>query len=172
MIFAYSELAVQREPSVSEVGGEQVMRDEASAEEVAWLISHLRALVATAPATWLRHPNLTLPQLTALHFICADTSLTLTGLADALGTRPPATSAMVDRLADAGLVRRVQDLEHRRRIRFHVTPEAAHMLGDIDVRTARRLQAVLKALSPERLQAAARLLSNLLWHLPARSDKR
>lgn len=142
------------------------MLGEAPAEEVAWLIDHLRALVTTAPAAWLRHPNLTLPQLTALHFICADASLTLTGLADALGTRPPATSAMVNRLADAGLVRRVRDPEHRRRIHFQFTAEAAHMLSDIDTRTARRLQAVLKMLSPEQQQAAAALLGDLLWRLP------
>jgi DNA-binding IclR family transcriptional regulator len=47
---------------------------------------------------------MTLPQLTVLHLINAPAPVTLTELAQALGTKPPATSAMVDRLTHAGLV--------------------------------------------------------------------
>lgn len=59
---------------------------------------------------------MTLLQLTALHALAP---VSLTELAQALGTRPPATSAMVDRLTHSGLVCRTPDPHHRRRI--HLT---------------------------------------------------
>ncbi|MGH3854118.1 MAG: MarR family transcriptional regulator [Pseudonocardiaceae bacterium] len=48
--------------------------------------------------------GMTLLQLSALHLISALAPVTLTDLAQAMGTRTPATSAMVDRLTRAGLV--------------------------------------------------------------------
>ncbi|MGH3631110.1 MAG: MarR family transcriptional regulator [Sciscionella sp.] len=89
---------------VSDSAGDQGMAHQVAAE-VNWLLGHLRMMVATAPTSWACQ-NLTLPQLAALHFIHVDSSLTLTGLTSVLGTGPPATSAMVDRLADAGMVHR------------------------------------------------------------------
>lgn len=134
-----------------------------AAEEIAWFLSHLRVLVATAPTAWARQ-KLTLPQLTALQFIHAAGFLTLTALARALGTRPPATSAMVDRLTDAGLVQRAPDPAHGARVRVQVTAEAARLLGDIDTRTARHFQVVLQALTPEQQQGVAAHLKDLVWH--------
>lgn len=150
------------------------MPDEA-AEDVAWLISHLRAMVATAPTTWARH-HLTLPQLSALHCLRVGHSLTLTGLATALGTRPPATCAMVDRLVDAGMVERVLDLGHRSRVELHLTPQAAQMLGDIDAPTATHFRTVLQMLSPEQQQAVEDLLVDLICQCltarPSRDQRR
>ena len=65
---------------------------------------------------------------------------------------------MVDRLVRANLVRRAQDPNDRRRIRLTVTEEAEPMLGEIDLDTARRLQAVLGGMSP----TARRYLTDVL----------
>src|SRR5947209_11800296 len=88
---------------------------------------------------------MTLTQLTVLHLISALAPLTLTELAQALGTKPPATSAMVDRLAHAGLVHRTPDPHDHRRVQLTVTTAAQHIVGDTDPDAARRLNAVLKA---------------------------
>ena len=138
------------------------MPQEATAE-VAWLVSHLRAMVAIAPTAWARHDTLTLSQLTALHFIHAHGFLTLTSLASALGTGLPAANAMVDRLADAGMVQRLPDHEYRSRIRLLVTAEVIQMLGNIDLSTANRFQAVLQTLTPEQQHDVAALLGDLVW---------
>jgi len=74
--------------------------------------------------------------------------VTLTELAQALGTKPPATSAMVDRLAHAGLVHRTPDPHDQRRVQLSATAAAQHIVGDTDPDTARRLHAVLKGLDP------------------------
>ncbi len=75
--------------------------------------------------------------------------VTLTDLARALGTRPPATSAMVDRLTRAGLVCSTPDPQDRRRVQLTLTAHAKPMIGDTDPDIARRLQAVLNSMSPQ-----------------------
>lgn len=128
-----------------------------SVEDADWLAAHLRAMIMSRPAAWAR-AELTLPQLTALHYISAAGPVTLGGLSDALGTGPPATCAMVDRLTRAGLVTRQPDPHDRRRVQLMVSDEAGPMIGRIDLDTARRLHAVLNCMTP----AAKRYLTNAL----------
>ena len=90
---------------------------------------------------------MTLPQLTMLHLISALAPVTLTELAQALGTKPPATSAMVDRLTHAGLVQRALDPHDHRRVQLTITPAAQHIVGHTDPDTAHRLHAVLKGIN-------------------------
>lgn len=120
----------------------------ATAEDVDWLVAHLRAVVVASPAVWAGR-GMTLLQLTALHLISALAPVTLTDLAKVLSTRPPATSAMVARLNRAGLVRRTPDPHNRRRVQLTLTADAESIIGDTDPDTARRLQAVLNGMSPQ-----------------------
>jgi DNA-binding MarR family transcriptional regulator len=106
-----------------------------SAAEIAWLVAHLRAAVAASPTAWTGS-GMTLLQLTALHVISAQAPVTLTAVATALGTEPPATSAMVDRLIRTGLVSRAPDPHDRRRVQLTITDHAKTMIGDIDLRRA------------------------------------
>jgi DNA-binding MarR family transcriptional regulator len=114
-------------------------------QDARWLADHLRKMVATRPAAWAGS-ELTLAQLLALHVISAKAPMTLMSLSQALGLRPPATSAMVDRLARAGLVCRRPDPTDRRRVVLTVTAHAVAMLGTIDPQTARRLQVVVSSM--------------------------
>jgi DNA-binding MarR family transcriptional regulator len=118
-----------------------------STKDVAWLVAHLQTVVAASPTAWAGR-GMTLLQLTALHVISAQAPVTLTELAQALGTGPPATSAMVDRLIRTGLVSRTPDPQNRRRVQLTVTARAETMIGDIDPSTARRLQAALSDMGP------------------------
>jgi DNA-binding MarR family transcriptional regulator len=119
-----------------------------TAEDIDWLVAHLRVVVAASPVVWAGR-GMTLSQLTALHLISALAPITLTDLAQALGIRPSATSAMVDRLTRAGLVCRMPDRQNRRRVQLTLTADADPIVGDTDLDTARRLQAVLNGLSPQ-----------------------
>lgn len=119
-----------------------------SAGEITWLVAHLQAVVAASPAAWAGK-GMTLLQLTALHLISAHAPVALTDLAQALGTGPPATSAMVDRLIRTGLVARAADPQDRRRVQLTITGHATTMIGEIDLSTARRLQTTLNHMSPQ-----------------------
>jgi DNA-binding MarR family transcriptional regulator len=126
-------------------------------EDARWLAGYLRKMVSTRPAAWAGS-EMTLSQLIALHFISAKAPMTLMALSEALGTRPPATCAMVDRLARAGLVRRTPDPDDLRRVLLAVTSTSAQMIGKIDPDTARQLQAVLSSMG----SAAQRILTEVL----------
>jgi DNA-binding MarR family transcriptional regulator len=127
-------------------------------EDARWLAGYLRKMVAARPAAWAGS-EMTLSQLIALHIISARAPMTMMALSEALGTRLPATSAMVDRLARAGLVCRTPDPNDLRRVALAVTGKAAHMLGSkIDADTARKLQAVLTTMG----SAAQRVLTEVI----------
>lgn len=118
-----------------------------TAEDVGWLLAHLRVVVAASSAVWAGR-GMTLLQLTVLHLIKALAPITLTDLARALGTRLPATSAMVDRLTHAGLVMRSPDPHDGRRVQLALTAEAEPIIGDADPDTAKRLHTVLTGIDP------------------------
>ncbi len=128
-----------------------------TADDARWLADHLRRLVSLRPAAWARS-ELTLAQLIALHFISARAPITLIALSESLGIRPPATSAMVDRLARAGLVCRMPDPQDRRRVLLAVTSNAVTMIGKIDQQTARRVQVILNSMGT----AAQRCLTEVV----------
>lgn len=117
-------------------------------EDVDWLVGRLQTMVTASPVVWAGH-GMTFPQLIALHFIRALAPTTLTDLAQALDTKLPATSAMIDRLVQAGLVTRVPDPQDRRRVQLSITPAAEPIVAGTDANTARRLMAVLHAMSTQ-----------------------
>ncbi|MDQ4104054.1 MAG: MarR family transcriptional regulator [Actinomycetota bacterium] len=127
-------------------------------EDARWLACYLRKMVSTRPAAWA-NSELTLSQLIALHFIsAAKAPMTLISLSEALGTRPPATCAMVNRLARAGLVHRTPDPNDLRRVLLFVTSKSAQMIGKIDPDTARQLQVVLLSMG----SSAQRVLTEVI----------
>jgi DNA-binding MarR family transcriptional regulator len=126
-------------------------------EDARWLAGYLRTMVSTRPAAWAG-TDLTLAQLIALHIISAQAPMTLVSLSQALGTRPPATCALVNRLVRAGLVDRRPDPDDLRRVVVAVTHQSAQMIGKIDPETARRLQVVLTNMGA----AAQRVLTEVL----------
>jgi DNA-binding MarR family transcriptional regulator len=128
-----------------------------TAEDTRWLADHLRRVVSGRPTSWAGS-ELTLAQLLALHFISAQAPVTQVALSEALGTRPAATSAMVDRLTRAGLVYRMPDSQDRRRVLLAVTSHAAAMIGKVDLQTARRFQVVLNSMGG----AAQRCLTEVI----------
>lgn len=136
----------------------------AAAQEIAWLIAHLRALVAAGPATW-QGKRPTLLQLTALHFIQTYPPVTLTDLAQALGTTPPATSAIVDRLIRAGLVCNTPNPQDRQHVQLTTTPQAEPMINEINPTTTKGLHAALHDMGPQ----ARRYLIDVLRHTVRRS---
>ena len=138
-------------------GQRAVAHPMVTTEDARWLAGYLRKMVSSRPAAWAGS-ELTLSQLIALHIISAKAPMTLLSLSEALGTRPPATCAMVNRLARAGLVHRTPDPDDLRRVLLAVTSKSAQMIGKIEPDTARRLQAVLTTMG----SAAQRVLTEVI----------
>lgn len=83
-------------------------------------------------------------------------------LAERLNLSPAATTALVDRLAGAGLVERARDLPDRRQIRLRLT-DRAHRLGQEALAPlARRISAATANLSPPEAATVAAFLTDVL----------
>ena len=164
------------DPSAGSIGsgaeGDGVVASDSAAavttEDVDWLIARLRAMVTASSTVWAGR-GMTLLQLIALQFISALAPVTVSGLAQVLGTRPPATSAMIDRLARAGLVRRVPDPHDRRRVQLAITSAAQPIVGDTDEDTAHRLSAVVHAMSAQTRRPLIDLLAETVRRLTEES---
>lgn len=130
-------------------------------EDVAQLASRLRALVMQRQDAWL-DLDITMPQLRALFAVRRRQPITVSDLADALGQRLAAVSALVTRLVRAGLLRRSEDPQDRRRIRLELTDHAERVLAAVDDRSAARFTAILGRMSPQGRQALATALDELI----------
>ncbi len=102
-----------------------------AAEPVPALAAFLRLnrlLFASAWSHW-KDLDISMAQLKAVMTLSESECLTLSGLAQKLGTKPSATSILVDRLVNQGLVRRVEDEADRRRVLLSLTEQAGEVVG-------------------------------------------
>ncbi|WP_030749109.1 MarR family winged helix-turn-helix transcriptional regulator [Streptomyces sp. NRRL S-31] len=118
----------------------------AAALEIADAVESLTALWSLAPQEVAL--RLSLHQLRALRALEATPGLNLTALAERLDIGLPTASRLCDRLEAAGLLERASHPHKRREVRLNLTRQARHVLGDIALRRARALAAVLDAMRP------------------------
>lgn len=88
-------------------------------------------------------------------------------LAVAAGLRPAATTALIDRLSDRGLVRRVPSTEDRRRVMVELTDDGRAQVWAAYGPLVEEGQGVLEGMSATQLQA----MSDLLAAMTALTDR-
>ena len=110
---------------------------------------------------WL-NLDITMPQLRALYSISRRQPMTVTALAEMLEQRLAAVSALVARLARAGLVRRSEDPDDHRRVLLEVSDDGMRMLTGVDRRAEERFEAVLGQMSPYGRQCMEVALNELV----------
>lgn len=76
--------------------------------------------------------DLTMQQLRVLGVVAQEPGLTGHALGRSLGVSAPTASGLVDRLAEKGLLERVEDARDRRVRRLHLTPEGARTVSGVD----------------------------------------
>jgi DNA-binding MarR family transcriptional regulator len=108
--------------------------------------------------------TLTVPKLRALLFIRRHPGASLSPLAEHLGMALPATSGLVERLVQAGLVNRTTNPDERRRIQLSLTAPGTEHVERAQLLVRSRLRADLAAISPaelDRLAASLEVLAGL-----------
>lgn len=136
-------------------------RGDSHSQRAQQLALRLRALAAQSPHAWA-DLDLTMSQMKALFFVRTSGPLTIGQLAETLGTRLASASALVDRLARAGLVVRSVDPTDRRRVRVELSPAGEKLLSGLDERAAARFRRILTRMSPKGLEALERALEELV----------
>jgi DNA-binding MarR family transcriptional regulator len=123
----------------------------------------LSAVTAKAMGEWLEL-DLSMPQLKALFFVTEHGPLSVGELASALGVGLPTGSHLVQRLVQAGLVERTEDMENRRRTLVHPSAEGEALVSRLRSGSRDKLRDYLVLLSEEEradlkrgLRALARL---------------
>lgn len=105
--------------------------------------------------------GVTSTQATLLRQIRTAPGLSLGRLAELEGISAPSLSGHVDRLEQAGLVRRVRDPVDRRRVGLELTPAGERLLRRVRARRTTWLAARLRSLDDRDLRAVARALPAL-----------
>jgi DNA-binding MarR family transcriptional regulator len=115
--------------------------------------------------TLIHEAGLTMPQVIALSLLHHEGQQPITTLSQRLGLSLSATSAMVQRLVELGLVARAEDPNDRRQKQVTLTPEG---LTFIDKVTAERTAAIahgVGTLPPELRKQFLEVLARVVEHL-------
>jgi MarR family transcriptional regulator, organic hydroperoxide resistance regulator len=111
-----------------------------------------RCLRSAATSTWLQL-DLTIAQVKGLFYLAAARQSTVGELARALGVGQPASSALVERLVQVGLVRRGEDPADRRRAIVQLAREGEELVEQLEQAGRERWRHWLRQLSREDLAA-------------------
>ena len=100
-------------------------------------------------------------QLRALRAIERSEGINLRALAEALGTRPSATSRLCDRMEADGLIQRTPSSSSRREVELWLSPRARRVLAEVRSARVRELQEVMRTLPTESVAGLSTHLSVL-----------
>ena len=106
-------------------------------------------------------------QVTLLFVVKRNPGLTLRALADGEAISPPALSAQIDRLEQAGLLIRTRSAIDRRRVGLELTPKGDKLLRSVRERRTAWLAERLGALEPDDLAAVEAAIEPLRQLLEA-----
>ena len=100
-------------------------------------------------------------QLRALRAIERAEGINLRALAEALGSRPPATSRLCDRMEADGLVRRTPSASSRREVELWLSPRARRVLAEVRASRVRELHEIMQTLPHDSLAGLSTHLGRL-----------
>ncbi|MET7982104.1 MULTISPECIES: MarR family transcriptional regulator [unclassified Streptomyces] len=108
--------------------------------EAAELLEILWGRASTAPVS--------ASQLRVLFILEHDEGIKLRTLADALGSTPPSTSRLCDRLQAVGFFERAPSATSRRELRLFLSPQGRTFLAELRSRREYAVEAVLAQMAP------------------------
>ncbi len=126
----------------------QVSEDEPARPLQRFLQLVMRAMVRDMNDL-LRELHLSMPQVGALHFLHAERGTSVSGIAEHLNLSLAATSHLVERLVQRGLVTRAEDPHDRRLKRVELASDGVELVEDIQRRAAAAFDELLEPLPRE-----------------------
>jgi DNA-binding MarR family transcriptional regulator len=108
-----------------------------------------------------RKHDLTGPQLTVIKLLAGIGDLSLTELSESMQTKNSTVTGIIDRMENAGLVRRVRSETDRRVVLIHLTPQGAKLARAIPIEPMQAFRRALEALTPREQKTLLKILSKL-----------
>ena len=153
-------------------------RDTASLDEtVEALLGASRALVAVSARSIATAPDVTLPQFRML-VVLSQGSCNLSSLAHSLDVAPSTALRMVDRLVDAGHVRRTIRADNRRETNLALTTSGSAVVDAVSERRRRDLRTVVEQVPADQRDELTRAMAifasaaDVLWPITVSSSDR
>lgn len=110
----------------------------------------------------LQELHLSLPQVGTLHFLRAEGTQSVSAIAHHVHLSLAATSHLVERLVQRGLVARAEDPSDRRQKRVELTAEGQALVGGIQAEAMASLDALLATVPPDLRQRLDQDLRDVL----------
>jgi DNA-binding MarR family transcriptional regulator len=108
-----------------------------------FMCAYMRRSVADMTAM-LQDLELSMPQMGTLHFLNAEGTQSVSAIARHLGLSLAATSHLIDRLVQRGLLTRSEDPSDRRHKRVALAPEGVTLIAQVNERAIASLEAMLE----------------------------
>jgi DNA-binding MarR family transcriptional regulator len=135
------------------------------------LMGLLHAVIAGDALAVMHDTGLTLPQIVALHVLHQRGDCTLSAVGDALRLSTSATSHLVDRLVERGLVNRWEDPADRRQKRLQITESGLTLTLHLATMRTAEMQAGLGLLDPATRAQLGSVLEEVVGQLRRLSRK-
>jgi DNA-binding MarR family transcriptional regulator len=134
------------------------------------LVQRLIALVnrksAGASIGFMHASGLTMPQIVVLYALRnSGAEVSISGMAERLRMSLPATSQLVDRLVEAGLVQRAESASDRRVRRVSILSDGLRFLEQLGEMRAREIEDALRSLRPDSRAALTSALTQVVSEL-------
>ncbi len=114
--------------------------------------------------------KLSIPQYTLLGFLSVNDSLNMGKLAALMGHTTPATTGLVDRLAQAALVERFTTPTDRRQVLVRITAKGRSLVEDMKSDVAQCLSKIMVLLQPEDQAAWLRIYETMYQYCSQKAD--
>jgi DNA-binding MarR family transcriptional regulator len=108
-----------------------------------------------------RKHDLTGPQLSVIKLLAGIGDLSLTELSKEIQTRNSTVTGIIDRMEDAGLVRRVRSENDRRVVIIRLTPQGRALAKSVPIEPMQAFRRALSSLNPSEQRNLLRILSKL-----------
>jgi len=102
--------------------------NQALAEEIAEIAIQLQRAFLVELSQEVNKGSISIPQFTLLGFLNQSTGLNMSQLAELMRHTTPATTGLVDRLVDAGLVERFSHPRDRRQVLVQITDKGRELV--------------------------------------------
>ncbi|MEM1058044.1 MAG: MarR family transcriptional regulator [Verrucomicrobiota bacterium] len=144
--------------------------NEALAQEIAEIATQLQRTFLVELSQEVNKGSISIPQFTLLGFLNQSTGLNMSQLAELMHHTTPATTGLVDRLVEAGLVERFSHPRDRRQVLVQITNKGRELVEGMKRGIVNDVQETFKELEPDDQEAWVRIYRAILQRSAARSS--
>ena len=127
------------------------------AEELAEIATQLQRSFLVELSTEVNRGNISIPQYTLLGFLNQSAGLNMSQLAELMRHTTPATTGLVDRLVEAGLVERFNHPKDRRQVLVRITDKGRELVESMRRGIVRNILELFKEISSDDQEAWVRI---------------